>query len=102
MARFEKDIKQTAAELERATPPDDDFCKAFHASLVAFGNLQVAHLAEMRTLVEAMKAANPGSDEEVDRVAAAIDALGEKESVLQNVVGAKQKAMAREHKLRLQ
>ena len=100
-ANYEKAVKQTTGEMKRTAPPDDESCKAFHASLVDYADIQVTHLPEYRKLLDAMKASNPGSDEEQDRVGNAFDALGKKENALNDVVGIKQSAMANEHGLRL-
>ena len=101
-ATYEKDIKQTAGELKRATPPDDETCKAFHAAIMDYADIQVTHLADYRKLVDAMKATNPGTEEEIDKVATAMEALADKESILFDVIGAKQNVMASEHGLRLE
>ena len=67
-----------------------------------YADIQVTHLTDYRKLVDAMKATNPGTEEEIDKVATAMDVLADKESILFDVIGAKQNVMASEHGLRLE
>jgi len=94
-------VGQTAAEIKRELPPKDKLCQEFHGLLVQYGDLQQSQLTDLRKLLDEMKAANPGSEADRTRVASAIDALGAKETALQNAVQAKQKEMAAKFKLQL-
>lgn len=101
LEKYAKDIGQTAAELRRETPPDDELCKSMHAEMVRFADLEESQIAELRTLAGAMKASNPGSPAELKRVAEALDGLGKKETAQDAAVNARQKAMASKFKIKL-
>lgn len=100
--KYEKDVHQASGEMRRATPPDDELCKSFHASLTQYADLQDAQLIEVKKLIEHVKAHNPGKPEDVEKVLKGFDDLGKKESSLQSVVEGAQQAMAKKFKIKMQ
>jgi hypothetical protein len=101
VAQYGKEINQAAGDLRRETPPDDELCKAFHAEMVKFADLEEAQVAEIAKLCGQMKATNPGGAEDIKKVTEALEALGKKEDAQQNLVQAKQKQMAAKFKLKM-
>ena len=99
--QYERNLGQAAAALRQETPPDDDLCRQFHGDVVAYAGLQEEQLKEVRKILDQMKAANPGSPEDIDKVTEAFNALGRKESALQDAIQARQKKMADKFKLKI-
>lgn len=98
---YSRDIGQASGEMRRELPPDDATCKEFHALLVQYADLQEAQLQDLRKILDGMKAANPGKDADLKKAVDAIDALGKKETEMQNAINGKQKVMAAKFKLKL-
>jgi hypothetical protein len=98
---YSRDIGQAAAELRREAPPDDDLCKAMHAEMVKFADLEETMLKDQATLIGEVKASNPGKPEDIKRVSEAFDEMGKKEAVQEAVVTNRQAAMAAKFKIKL-
>ena len=99
--KYAKEVSGAAGDLRRATPPDDELCKAMHVELVKYADLEEAQVLDLKKLCGDMKASNPGKPEEIKRVAEALDALGTKEAAQEALLKSKQQAMAAKFKLKM-
>jgi hypothetical protein len=99
--KYEKDVARASDELRGFTPPDEEVCRQFHAEVVSYADLQIVQLAEVRKLVNTMKASNPGKPADISGVTEAFNELGVKESAKQDIIQARQKSMAQKFKLKI-
>jgi hypothetical protein len=98
---YSREVAQIAAELKRATPPDDELCKSMHAEMIKFSDLQEAQLVDLKKLCGTIKESNPGKPEVIKSVTDSLDALGRTEAAQQGVLNGKQAAMAAKFKIKL-
>jgi hypothetical protein len=96
-------VDRQLADLKAVAVPNDDLCRDFHASAIAYAENNLVYSAIYREkALPYIRAHNPGSDKDVEAVTGMFNEVIAKDDKLMEAVQSRQTDMAKKYRIKLQ
>ncbi len=102
LAAARADAAQLMDEVNKISVPDDDLCKSFHATVVAFAANSDKVCTDFEAMIARMEANNPGEDSDWLEVANMLQNIATSVEAASSNLEVSQQTMAKKYKITLQ